>query len=361
LYTPRIDNRAASATIRAQRTERGHSTVVARTEVFLDDLPQQSTRTINDKTPPARRKRRVRWVFVGNYGLRWGWRIVLFVAIFLAVMFGLAKLQHYVFEPIAVSMTRLTLFPFYLGECIQIISLTVALAVMSAIERRPLLSFGLQGPAGWTRFGSGLICGFVAVSLTVSLLMQMRVLTLDAPSENGAVVWSRALAWGGIFLLVGFFEESALRGYLQYTLGRGIGFWWSAILLSILFAGVHGSNPGETPVGLISAGGFALVLCLSLWYTGSLFWAIGFHAAWDWGESYFYGTSDSGTVVDHRFFTAHPLGNVLLSGGKTGPEGSVLVLVLLVVAAVLMRLWWGRRTTSPFGGNGWKPARGGNH
>ena len=46
---------------------------------------------------------------------------MLFVAIFLAVMFGLAKLQHYVFEPIAVSMTRLTLFPFYLGECIQII------------------------------------------------------------------------------------------------------------------------------------------------------------------------------------------------------------------------------------------------
>jgi uncharacterized protein len=233
--------------------------------------------------------------------------------------------------------------------------------VMSAIERRPLLSFGLQGSAAWARFGSGVICGFAAVSLTVFLLMQMHVLTLDTPSEYGAIVWLRALAWGGLFLLVGLFEESALRGYLQHTLGRGIGFWWSAILLSVLFGGLHGSNPGETPVGLITAGGFGIVLCLSLWYTGSLFWAIGFHAAWDWGESFFYGTSDSGTVVDHRFFTAHPLGNVLLSGGKTGPEGSVLVLVLLVVMAVLMRLWWGHRTTSPFAGHGWKPARGSNY
>jgi membrane protease YdiL (CAAX protease family) len=144
-------------------------------------------------------------------------------------------------------------------------------------------------------------------------------------------------------------------------LGRGIGFWWSAILLSVLFGGLHGPNPGETPVGLITVGAFGIVLCLSLWYTGSLFWAIGFHAAWDWGESFFYGTSDSGTVVDHRFFTAHPLGNVLLSGGKTGPEGSVLVLVMLVVTPVLMRLWWGRRTTSPFAGNGWKPARGSDY
>jgi membrane protease YdiL (CAAX protease family) len=327
----------------------------------LDDQLQQSAKTINDETPPARRKGRVRWIFVGNFGLRWGWRIVLFVAIFLAVAFGLAKLQHYVFGPIPHSATRLTLFPFYLGESIQIASLTVALAVMSAIERRPLLSFGLQGSAAWARFGSGLICGFAAVSLTVFLLMQMHGLTLEAPSEYGAIVWLRALAWGGLFLLVGLFEESALRGYLQHTLGRGIGFWWSAILLSVLFGGLHGSNPGETPVGLISAGGFGIVLCLSLWYTGSLFWAIGFHAAWDWGESFFYGTSDSGTVVDHRFFTAHPFGNVLLSGGKTGPEGSVLALVLLVVMAVLMRLWWGRRTTSPFAGKGWKPARGGNY
>jgi hypothetical protein len=39
----------------------------------------------------------------------------------------------------------------------------------------------------------------------------------------------------------------------------------------------------------------------------------------------------------------------------------MLVLVLLVVMAVLMGLWWGRRTSSPFAGNGWKPARGSNY
>jgi uncharacterized protein len=100
-----------------------------------------------------------------------------------------------------------------------------------------------------------------------------------------------------------------------------------------------------------------VVCSLSLWYTGSLFWAIGFHAAWDWGESYFYGASDSGGLVGHHLFTVHPMGNVLFSGGSTGPEGSIMILPLLGVIALLMRLWWGRRITSPFSGSAWKPAR----
>jgi membrane protease YdiL (CAAX protease family) len=323
----------------------------------LDDLLQQPAQPTHHETPSARRKRRLRQTFVGHHGIRWGWRIALFIAVFLAAIFSIAKLMHYVFGPVPHSTTHLMLLPFYLGESIQMLSLLVALAVMSAIERRPMLSFGLQDSAGWTRFGGGLLCGFAAISLTVFALMQMQVLTLDAPVMQDATAWWGGLAWAGLFLLVAIFEESALRGYLQYTLTHGMGFWWSAILLSILFAGLHGYNPDETPVGLISAGAFGVVFCLSLWYTGSLFWAIGFHCAWDWGESYFYGTSDSGTVVDHRLFTAHPLGNVLLSGGKTGPEGSVVVLVLFVVMVVSMRWWWGRRTTSPFAGNGWKPKR----
>ena len=163
----------------------------------MDDQLQQSAKAINDETPPARRKGRVRWIFVGNYGLRWGWRIVLFIAIFLAVAFGLAKLQHYVFGPIPHSATHLTLFPFYLGESIQIASLTVALAVMSAIERRPLLSFGLQGSAAmgalWRR---------------VDLRIRRDQSDGVRPDANACAdarrtlgtrrdCWLRALAWGG--------------------------------------------------------------------------------------------------------------------------------------------------------------------
>ena len=160
-----------------------------------------------------------------------------------------------------------------------------------------------------------------------------------------------------MFLLTGFVEESIFRGYAQFTLIRGVGFWWGALLLALLFCVTHGYNPGESPVGLFSVDAVSLIFCLSLWYTGSLWWAVGFHSAWDWGQSYFCGTVDSGTIASGHLFRAHPVGSILWSGGATGPEGSILVLPLLLVTAALMVLWWGHRIQSPFTGAAWRPIR----
>ena len=105
-------------------------------------------------------------------------------------------------------------------------------------------------------------------------------------------------------------EEYLSRGYVQYTLTRGLagvyrwafktrhsfalGFWTSAVIVSILFGLIHSGNQGESPIGLLSAGLVSLVFCLSLWRTGSLWWAIGFHTSWDWAQSFLYGVADSG-------------------------------------------------------------------
>jgi hypothetical protein len=180
-------------------------------------------------------------------------------------------------------------------------------------------------------------------------------LVFEGQLLHGSAILKYALAWGLVFLLTAVFEESTLRGYLQFTLTRGIGFWWGALLLSLLFGFAHGTNSGETHVGLLSAAGIGLVTCLSLWYTGSLWWAVGFHAGWDWGQSYFYGTLDSGLAVQGHLLGTHPIGPRLWSGGATGPEGSLLVLPLVAIFALLW-LWWGRRMQSPFHGSGWKPA-----
>jgi hypothetical protein len=84
---------------------------------------------------------------------------------------------------------------------------------------------------------------------------------------------------------------------------------------------------------------------------------VGFHAAWDWGQSYFYGTADSGLIAKGHLYGEHAVGPALWSGGATGPEGSLIVLPLLVIIALLMWAWWGRRVGSPFAGAGWRPGR----
>jgi len=296
-------------------------------------------------------------VFVGQNGIRAGWAVLLFVLVLAATAFVVNLVVRFVIHPKlpargAAMSPEIGLF----SEGLQAFVVCVATAVMALIERRPVLSYGYQGTARAARFFFGLVWGFVAISVLVFTLWKAGLLGFDGVRLHGGLAWTYAAKWGLVFLLVGIFEESLLRGFLQFTLTRGIGFWWGALLLSFMFGFGHGSNPGESPVGLFAAGAIGVVFCLSLWYTGSLWWAVGFHAAWDWGESYFYGTSDSGMVAQGHLIGEHPLGKLLWSGGATGPEGSLFVVPLILVIALAMWLWWGRRVTSPFAGCGWRPA-----
>jgi hypothetical protein len=67
-----------------------------------------------------------------------------------------------------------------------------------------------------------------------------------------------------------------------------------------------------------------------------LWWAIGFHATWDWSQSFLYGVADSGMMVQHHLLATHAVGKPILSGGTTGPEGSVFILAIFVLIALII-------------------------
>lgn len=281
-------------------------------------------------------------VFIGADGLRAGWSALLFVLILTLLIVSAGFLLHSFVHSHPDLKAPLNYLLGLFQNVLEFVLIFIATAVMAAIEHRPIRIYGYAGSAKLARFLWGIFWGFVAISFLVGTLWKLRLIAFDGFNLHGPRIWKYAAAWAVVFFFVGLAEESLLRGYLQYTLTRGLGFWWAALLLSVLFGLLHGHNPGESPVGLFSAGAVGLVFCLSLWYTGSLWWAIGFHAAWDWGQSYFYGTADSGTTVYGHLFTEHPVGALLWSGGPTGPEGSLLIFPLLVLMALAMWLWWGR-------------------
>jgi membrane protease YdiL (CAAX protease family) len=299
------------------------------------ELPEQQ--------PPVAPDRGPRWIFFGENGLRAGWSALLFLVILAALGTGTIFIAHLFvhsrLNPNAPLGPRLAL----IQEVLQLVLVLIATAIMAIFEKRRVGAYGYSGNAKLVRFCWGTVWGFIAISVLVGVLWKLRLLGFDGSLLHGTRACEYALAWAVVFLCVGLAEESLLRGYLQYTLARGIGFWWAALLLSVTFGALHGHNVGESPIGLFSAGAVGLVFCLSLWYTGSLWWAIGFHAAWDWGQSYFYGTSDSGMVARGHLLSEHPAGPLLWSGGATGPEGSLLILPLLAIMALAMWLWWGRK------------------
>lgn len=303
----------------------------------MSDLAQIAPDNFDDANSLSRNKR-LRRIFIGKNGVRSGWCVLLFIVIYLILnALATSAIGHFVElgpqGPLPPSVV-------FLQECSDLLVIFVAVWIMSRIEGRPLVSFGYSGDYKVVRLISGAACGLLGLSCLVAILWKEHLVVFSGVSLTGSAVWEYALAWGCIALLVGVFEESLLRGYLQYTLARGIGFWWAALFLSVAFALWHLSNGGESPLGLVVVGIGGLVFCLSLWYTKSLWWAIGFHAGWDWGQSYLYGTPDSGLVTKGHLLASHPAGNPLWSGGATGPEGSLLILPVLMAMALGMWFWW---------------------
>jgi hypothetical protein len=102
----------------------------------------------------------------------------------------------------------------------------------------------------------------------------------------------------------------------------------------------HARNPGEDRLGLIMVLAWSVFASMIVWRLGNLWLAVGAHAGWDWGESYFYGVRDSGWQAEGHLLNPQVHGPAWLSGGTVGPEGSVLTLVALAI----MTVWLWRRT-----------------
>jgi membrane protease YdiL (CAAX protease family) len=298
----------------------------------------------------------LRTVFFGDDGLRAGWSLLLYIGLFAAVMFcahAIGNKVHPPKSPNAMADHSFSLRSHFINESIPLAAAILLTWLMSKIERRRNAVYGLGDRRGVPHFFAGLAWGVTCLSILIFTLVKTGLLVIDSRLLFGSNAFRYGALWLVGFLLVGLLEEYLVRGYLQYTLSRGLagvyrwafktrhskmlGFWTAALMFSILFGLGHGKNPGESPIGLLSAGLAAMVFCLSLWRTGSLWWAIGFHATWDWGQSFLYGVADSGTMVQHHLLATHPVGRPILSGGTTGPEGSIFIIaVLALIAAVIM-------------------------
>jgi membrane protease YdiL (CAAX protease family) len=292
-------------------------------------------------------------IFRGPDGLRAGWALLLWVLFVWALGGGVNVLLHAVLKGRVPAHTT----PEWLQLCTSALGFFVvgtAAWIVSRIEPRPWTQYGLGSIRGRVAdFAVGLFWGFATLSALVLLLWKTGYLAFGGLRLHGVgtiVLW--AVLFGLSFLFTGFFEEFTFRGFPQFTLTRGIAgvlrtigmedhakaiaFWITAVLLAVVFGAVHAGNPGEGRLGLYAAGAIGFLFAFSLWRTGSLWWAIGFHAAWDWAESYFYGTADSGGVSPHRLMNTTPQGNPFYSGGSVGPEGSIYVVAIIALTGVII-------------------------
>ncbi|MGH9710412.1 MAG: lysostaphin resistance A-like protein, partial [Candidatus Acidiferrales bacterium] len=161
------------------------------------------------------------------------------------------------------------------------------------------------------------------------LIAALHGFTFGSVALAGRALVGYALIWAIAFLLTGFSEEFLFRGYSQFTLSTGIGFWPAAIFLSLLFGALHLNNAGEAWPGGLAAAYIGFFFCFTLRRTGNIWFAVGLHAAWDYGETFVYGVPDSGFVAPGHLLNSSLHGPRWLTGGIVGPEASVACFIVI--------------------------------
>lgn len=257
---------------------------------------------------------------------RVGWRLLTFVIIVMILMLVkgafircLPSINDQAVNYLVNKVLKFTVFLF-------------ASWIMARVEGRTIAEYGLPRKRIFGhRFWKGAAFAFVGLTVFLTLSRMVGHFRFGSIALQGVEIpkWGALYALG--FSIVALEEEFHYRGYGLYTLTQGIGFWPAAVVSSAIFGCSHLGNPGENWLGVFNVSAAGLLFCLLLRRSGDLWMPIGFHASWDWSQSYFYGVPDSGHVLPQHLFGGTFLGARWLTGGTVGPEGSVFLTFLLIL------------------------------
>ncbi len=267
--------------------------------------------------------------------------MLLSYAISLALQFIAAALEPQ--KRSLVSPKRLAM-----AETIAFLGTFAAGLIMARLEKRSFGDYGfpLRGFLG-RFFWQGALFGFVEISAVIGAIAAFGSYRFGSLAIHGEDLLRWASFWAAFFLVVGLYEEFTFRGYMQFTLAQGVGFWPAALLLSLAFGLVHITNPGENWIGIAGIVLTGLFWSFTLRRSGSLWFAVGMHASFDFGETFLYSVPDSGAVFPGHLSNATLAGSAWLTGGSAGPEASLFDFLILLLFFYAFHRLYPRRSPDP--------------
>ncbi|MFT5195467.1 MAG: membrane protease YdiL (CAAX protease family) [Cellvibrionaceae bacterium] len=208
------------------------------------------------------------------------------------------------------------------------------------MERRPYYTLGLERKGAVWQYVRGLLIGIGFLLLVTGILAMMGMVAWESPFQG---LSSRVLIGVGLlflgFVVQGAAEEVLVRGFLLPILARRYSIWTSIIVSSLFFAILHLLNPNLSLIAVLNlflAGVFFAVYALK---EGSLWGACGVHTTWNWTMGHILGFEVSGSSFggpDSILFDLKETGPDWITGGMFGPEGGVVVTVIIVLATVFI-------------------------
>jgi uncharacterized protein len=289
----------------------------------------------------------LRKVFLNDKGMRGGWRLLIYAALVAALGFGGGMVLRQFIHPVRGVFSVGFSFTY---EAFSFLVVFGAALIMAQIEGRSPGVYGLPSRGAFGKlFWQGYLIGLIEISVLVGLIAAFGGYSFGGAALHGGELLRWGLLWAVFFVIVGLFEEFLFRGYTQYTLADSISFWPAAVVLSFSFGAVHLGNPGEGPVGAAGVVAIGLVFAFALRRTGNLWLVVGWHASFDFGETFLYSVPNSGIVLEGHLSNASLHGAKWLTGGTVGPEGSVFSFLTMGILAIAIHFLFPQKKTETHG------------
>ncbi len=257
--------------------------------------------------------------------LRLGFRLLLGVMAFLLAVI-LREAAKYGLHALGVPRPLYML----LGAPIEIGAfLGMTIALRRRVDRKSWAGMALPPPSkGKSFFLVGFVLSTVLLLLAVGIQLGAQWIEVT-PGD----VWTTAvylIPGLAISLCVGFNEELLFRGYVLQNLGEEMPLWPATLVSGVVFAMLHGLNGGFGLGFVVSVATLTVFFVVMRLSTGSLWFAIGFHAAWDWAQTFLVGLSTVNSTQDHSLFHVHQHGPKWMVGEAPSIEGGALYTLLFL-------------------------------
>lgn len=285
-------------------------------------------------------------IFIGADGLRHGWRFLLFAAtIILLVQFFEKPAIDFAATKLHIDPNAFSAPAIIVSDGIDLILILIVIGLAALFERRRIDSYGLPvNQAFGGLFWNGVLAALAMIAFVGAAILVTGGMRIQGVALRGIDVVTAPLLWLVAMLFVGLAEEYTFRGYALQSLWRGAGFWPAALITTAIFAGDHLEKPHENAIDIGMIFALGLVMCLSVRITGSLWWAVGWHAAFDFGQLFIIGTPNGGRVPIDRLFDASFPGPAWITGGELGTEASYFMIPPTIATFIYVLIFLRRGT-----------------
>lgn len=138
-----------------------------------------------------------------------------------------------------------------------------------------------------------------------------------------------------LFILVGINEEMFARGYCMSVLKQTKNKYVVIIVPALIFSLMHSMNPYMSVISYINLFLLGILFAYMFIKARNIWLPIGYHITWNYFQGDIFGFQVSGNEVN-GLYNIKSVGNDLITGGSFGPEGGLIVTLIIILGLIFV-------------------------